>query len=143
MAMVICLSCIVILLMLVSTSTKIRVVGNVDKQPLLGEGKKRYLCVPELLLEGRPDRYSVMALLVLKFLFASTTSIPRANLALILEAKYSTSIVSVGYLNSLQALVGTLTGFAVGPVGSRIFRNDSSSMAKGAGLLKAVSTFRF
>jgi hypothetical protein len=129
--------------MLVSTSTKIRVVGNVDKQPLLGEGKKRYLCVPELLLEGRPDRYSVMALLVLKFLFASTTSIPRANLALILEAKYSTSIVSVGYLNSLQALVGTLTGFAVGPVGSRIFRNDSSSMAKGAGLLKAVSTFRF
>jgi len=115
---------------------------NEDAQSLLSSSvtKRSYFCVPEVLSQaGGPDQYSIMGILILRFLFGSSTIIPRSNLPLILEAKYSTTVVSVGYLNSLQALVSTLTGFAVGPVVSKLYKNNTASMVKSAGILKTVS----
>ncbi len=57
------------------------------------------------------------------------------------ESKFDTRIVHIGYLNSMQALVSTLTGFAVGPVVSRFYHNDSEKMVKDFGIIKAVSLY--
>jgi len=119
---------------------------STNKHTMRGESKTRLnqeksYFVPSVSILSRQnsERYSVLGILFLRFLYSSSTIIPRANLPLILEAKYSTSVVSVGYLNSLQALVGTVTGFAVGPVVIWIYKNNSSNMVKGAGILKVVS----
>ncbi len=88
-------------------------------------------------------RFTVLAVLVLRFLFCFATLIPRANLLLIMEAKYAVSVVSVSYLNSLQAIVSTLTGFTVGPVILNVYKENNRRMVVHGSILHTVSYMLF
>lgn len=66
---------------------------------------------------------------------------PRANLPIIFDNKFGASVVSQGYWNSVQALVGTLTGFAVGPIVSMMYRENYKPMVLHGGIVHMVSEF--
>lgn len=83
--------------------------------------------------------YAVLVLLLLRFLFGFATLIPRSNLLLIMEAKYNASVISVGYLNSLQAIVATVTGFLVGPVIRKIYKEDNKKVVLHGSIAQLVS----
>jgi len=83
---------------------------------------------------------TIFMLLVLRFLFSFATIVPRSNLFLIMEAKYQASIVSVGYLDSLQATVATATGFLVGPVIERLYKEDSRKLVIHYSIAQCVSS---
>lgn len=88
------------------------------------------------------DIHSIL-LLAVRFLFSFATLVFRENLTLVLQDKYSSNLVNSGYLTSLQALMSTLLGFAVGPVNAFVYRGNSLYMVVISGIFKTVSNFRF
>lgn len=87
---------------------------------------------------GQMSRSMILAIMLIRFLFSFSTLVPRANLALVLDSKFQASVVSQGYLTSLQALVGTLTGFMVGPVLSKLYNEEHRAMVFHGGIIHMV-----
>lgn len=138
---------VVILVLLVTTKRKIKAWPSKGKDSDDLMGKNAYCGLgtifswPKSGADTSTLKYSVTGILFLRFVFSSSTIIPRANLPLTLESKFGTGVVSVGYLNSMQAVISTITGLTVGPVVSRLYQNDSERMVKHAGFVKAVSAY--
>jgi len=101
--------------------------------------KRERKCCPEA--PADMSKLTVLGILAIRFLFCFSTLVPRANLLLIMESKYAASVVSISYLNSLQATVATLTGFTVGPVILNIYKENNRRMVMHGSVLTMVSSF--
>jgi len=90
---------------------------------------------------SKDKRTLVIMTLILRFLFSFSTLIPRANLYLIMEAKYGVSIVTMGYLDSLLAVISASCGFTVGPLITKFYKGRHTSIIFHASVVKVVSNF--
>jgi hypothetical protein len=84
-----------------------------------------------------------MAVALIQFCFTFTLSCLQTNLPLTLVKKFSFSVASIGYLNSLQSLTGALVGFAVGPVLKHVYKGNNKKLLIQASMLEVVSQLIF
>lgn len=113
-----------------------------DKEPLITNSNSNSTSISSSTILST-TKVTILALLLIRFLFSLSTIVSRANLQLILEAKFNASVVSYGYLNSFQALISTITGFMVGPITALLYNEENKKMVIHFGLLQLVSKIKW